>query len=120
MKENFERHSKIGRSARSSFGHNPASIERDKQQSLFGPPVDPIAELAESLRKRYSGQTILFGALYAEHHQTSNHIQTHYKQAIRLLLTKEQAFADEEAATPVRKNSQGELSIPDSLKIRFL
>ncbi|MBC3787328.1 three-Cys-motif partner protein TcmP [Spirosoma utsteinense] len=120
FKKIMKQHSKIGLSAKSKFGHDLASLQRDKQQTLFEEAPDPINDLSNQLKKEYANSTVAFGVLYKSHHPTTNFTESEYKDSVRRLLANGQALIAEESETPNRKTTKGQQSIPNYLVIKFL
>lgn len=120
LKKIMQQHSRIGLSAKSKFGHDLASIERDKQQSLFNDAPDPIGDLARQLELVYKGTIVNFFDLYTSHHPTTQFTESEYKQAIRQLLNEGKASISADSEVPTRKASNGQQAVPNYLKIRFL
>ncbi|MFD2788083.1 three-Cys-motif partner protein TcmP [Hymenobacter rubripertinctus] len=120
MKKVLKQHTTIGPRSRAKFGHDLASVERDKQHSMFDALPDPIGELAAQVYQAYTGRIITFGQLYKQHHPTAHYTESEYKQAVRRLLLDKRAYALDEETKPSRKTIKGEQAVPEHLSIRFM
>ncbi len=120
MKKVLRQHTTMGPRSKAKFGHDLASVERDKQHNMFDALPDPIGELATQVHKAYAGRISTFGQLYKQHHPTTNYTESEYKSAIRRLLHDQRAFAADEDLLPSRKTARGEQAVPEHLRVRFV
>jgi hypothetical protein len=117
MKSVMSQHSTIGKSARSKFGHDPASVARDRQGLLFSKLSDPAEELAEQLAHKFSGRTLTYGELYDKHQRTAQYTRPEYKQAIQILFKQGLAKPVDTSASRIVNGMQ---TTPDHLSIEFV
>lgn len=120
MKKVLKQHTTIGPRSKAKFGHDLASVERDKQHSIFDALPDPIGELAAQVHRAYTGRVITFGQLYKQHHPTTHYTESEYKQAVRRLLLDKRAYVLDEETKTSRKTAKGEQAVPEHLGLRFM
>jgi three-Cys-motif partner protein len=116
MKSVMSQHSQIGKSGKAKFGHDPASVLRDNQGSLFEKPIEPAEALAKQLAQKFSGRTLTYGELYDKHQRTTNYTRPEYRQAVQILLKQGTAKLADSANSRI---VNGEQTTPPHLKIEF-
>ncbi|QKZ14332.1 three-Cys-motif partner protein TcmP [Spirosoma sp. KUDC1026] len=120
FKKIMKKHTKDAERAQSRFGLDLFSQQRSQQQDLFATPIDAVNELSNMLKRKFAGQTITFAEIYRIHHPTAEFTETEYKEAVRRLLTRRDAFIAENSQLPQRAIMNGKQTIPDYLLIKFV
>lgn len=119
FKKIMRKHTQDAQKSQSRFGYDLFSQQRSQQQSLFDAPIDPISDLCQMLRNRFSEKTINFGEIYRIHHPTTQFTDSEYKSAVRRLLVNGHAAIDKSSEIP-RRLANNEQAVPDYLIIKFL